>query len=85
MTKQIDPAMSATDRPALEIEITEEMIEAGADALADASSLWVDEKIPRREAIMLAESVLRAFLPIVQRASSPIQPFSSHGVLALDE
>ena len=35
MTKQCANASDSADRPALQIEITPEMIEAGADALID--------------------------------------------------
>ena len=35
MTKQIDPAKSATDRPALVFEIPPEALSAGVEALCD--------------------------------------------------
>ncbi|QIG78384.1 hypothetical protein [Stakelama tenebrarum] len=48
MTKQSENVKPATDRPALEIEITEEMIEAGLDWLGqneEVSSAYLVEGI----------------------------------------
>lgn len=46
MTKQTDLDKGAGDRPALEIEVTEEMIEAGVIAFAGYDQGW--ESLPDR-------------------------------------
>ena len=69
MTKRLEPDMSAGDRPVLEIEITKEMLDAGADAMELIDSLWVSN-LPYWEASRIAEQILRCALAV----SPPTQP-----------
>lgn len=45
MTKRLDAAKGASDRPALEIEITPQMIEVGVKVLDDWLDYWPREAV----------------------------------------
>lgn len=65
MTKQNTSASETGDRPALEIEVTPEMIEAGASVIL-AEAHWA---YPRSEAEALAERVISDALGAIPRRS----------------
>ena len=60
MTKQSYDGKPDSDRPAL--EITDAMIEAGAEALAEAAGLHLNDRVPDRVLRNMASDTFRAML-----------------------
>lgn len=58
MTKHIEPAKPASDRPVLEIEVTQEMVEAGVEALCEMRYGSSPENIVGRIWLAMASEVL---------------------------